>query len=89
MEGGTITISNLGVFGVSYFRPLLIPGQTAIIAVSAIKEKPVAINNSIFIRRIMNVSISCDHRIVDGTAIAQFMQNLKEAIETKINEVFE
>lgn len=88
MEEGTITISNLGMFGVSYFRPLLIPGQIAIIAVSAIKEKLVVINNGLFIRKIMNVSISCDHRIVDGATAAQFMQSLKETIEAKISEVF-
>jgi len=88
IEEGTITISNLGMFGVSYFKPLLIPGQTAIIAISTIQEKPIAINNGIFIRKMMNVSISCDHRIVDGAAAAQFMQSIKEAIEVKISEVF-
>jgi len=87
-EGGTITISNLGMFGVSYFRPLLIPGQTAIIAISAIQEKLEAINNGIFIRKMMNISISCDHRVVDGASAAEFMQSLKEAIEVKISEVF-
>jgi len=81
-------ISNLGMFGVSYFRPLLIPGQTAIIAISAIQEKLEAINNGIFIRKMMNISISCDHRVVDGATAAQFIQNLKEAIEVKISELF-
>jgi len=88
MDEGTITISNLGMFGVSYFRPLLIPGQTAIIAISAIQEKLLVINNGIFIRKMMNISISCDHRVVDGATAAEFMQSLKETIETKISEVF-
>jgi len=88
MDEGTITISNLGMFGVSYFRPLLIPGQTAIIAISTIQEKLILINSGIFIRKMMNIAISCDHRVVDGVTAAQFMQSLKEAIETKISEVF-
>jgi len=88
MEEGTITISNLGMFGVSYFRPLLIPGQTAIIAISTIQEKLILINSGIFIRKMMNIAISCDHRIVDGVTAAQFMQSLKETIEAKISEVF-
>ena len=88
MEEGTITISNLGMFGVSYFRPLLIPGQTAIIAISTIQEKLVLINSGIFIRKMMNIAISCDHRVVDGVTAAQFMQSLKETIEAKISEVF-
>ena len=89
MDEGTITISNLGMFGVSHFKPLLIPGQTAIIAISAIQEKLLVINNGIFIRKMMNISISCDHRVVDGATAAEFMQSLKEAIEAKISEVFE
>lgn len=88
MEEGTITISNLGMFGVSYFRPLLIPGQIAIIAISAIQEKLVIINSGIFFRKMMNIAISCDHRVVDGVTAAQFMQSLKETIEAKISEVF-
>lgn len=88
MEEGTITISNLGMFGVSYFRPLLIPGQTAIIAISTIQEKLVLINSGIFIRKMMNIAISCDHRVVDGATAAEFMQSLKETIEVKISEVF-
>jgi len=88
MEEGTITISNLGMFGVSYFRPLLIPGQTAIIAISTIQEKLILINSGIFIRKMMNIAISCDHRVVDGVTAAQFMQSLKETIEAKISEVF-
>jgi len=88
MDEGTITISNLGMFGVSHFRPLLIPGQTAIIAISTIQEKLLVINNGIFIRKMMNISISCDHRVVDGATAAEFMQSLKETIEAKISEVF-
>jgi pyruvate dehydrogenase E2 component (dihydrolipoamide acetyltransferase) len=87
MDEGTITISNLGMFGVSYFKALLVPGQTAIIAISAIQEKLVIINSGIFIRKMMNIAISCDHRVVDGVTAAQFMQSLKETIEAKISEV--
>lgn len=88
LEEGTITISNLGMFGVSHFNALLIPGQTAIIAISAIQEKPVVIENGIFIRKMMNVSISCDHRIVDGATAAEFMQSLKKLIETGTEDLF-
>ncbi len=88
MEGGTITISNLGMFGVSHFKALLVPGQTAIVAISAIQEKPVVIKNNILVRKVMNVSISCDHRIIDGTTAAKFMQSLRKILETKLEEVF-
>lgn len=88
LEGGTITISNLGMFGVSHFNALLIPGQTAIIAISEIQEKPVVIGSGISIRKMMNVSISCDHRIVDGATAATFMQSLKKLIETGTEDLF-
>jgi pyruvate dehydrogenase E2 component (dihydrolipoamide acetyltransferase) len=86
-EGGSLTISNLGMFGVDSFRALLVPGQVAILAVSAIEEKPVIINGGMFIKKVFNISISCDHRVVDGATAAKFMQAFKKLTEEKIDEV--
>jgi len=87
LEGGSFTVSNLGMFGVDSFRALLVPGQLGIIAISAIKEKVVVIDSGIFVRKVFNVSISCDHRVVDGATAARFMQSFKNFIEEKLDEV--
>ncbi|MCK4255856.1 2-oxo acid dehydrogenase subunit E2 [candidate division WOR-3 bacterium] len=73
MEKGVLTISNLGMFGVSFFMALIITGQMAIIAISAIQEKLVLINSDIIIRKMINISSSCDHRVVGGATVAEFM----------------
>ena len=86
LEGASITVSNLGPFGVNSFRALLVPGQSAILGVSSIMEKPVIKNGGIFIGKIMNISISCDHRFVDGATAARFMQAFKNTIEEHIEE---
>jgi pyruvate dehydrogenase E2 component (dihydrolipoamide acetyltransferase) len=87
LEGGSFTVSNLGMFGVDSFRALLVPGQLGIIAISAIKEKVVVIGSGIFVRKVFNVSISCDHRVVDGATAARFMQSFKNFIEERLDEV--
>ncbi len=86
LEGASITVSNLGPFGVNSFRALLVPGQSAILGVSSIMEKPVVKDGGIFIGKIMNISISCDHRFVDGATAARFMQAFKNTIEEHIEE---
>ncbi len=86
LEGASITVSNLGPFGVNSFRALLVPGQSAILGVSSIMEKPVIKDGGIFIGKIMNISISCDHRFIDGATAARFMQTFKNTIEEHIEE---
>jgi pyruvate dehydrogenase E2 component (dihydrolipoamide acetyltransferase) len=87
IEGGSMTVSNLGMFGVDSFRALVVPKQSAIIAISAAKEKPVVIDKGIFVKKMMNVSISCDHRFIDGATAAEFMKVFKEFVEKDIEKV--
>ena len=87
IEGGSVTISNLGAFGVDSFKALLIPGQSSILAISTAKEKPIALENGIIFEKIMNISISCDHRFIDGATAAKFMKTLKNTIEEDIEKV--
>ena len=86
MEGAGMTISNLGMFGTKQFKALVIPGQIGIIAMGVIQEGIKIVNGGIFVKKIMNVSISCDHRVIEGAIAAQFMQYLKEIIENESEE---
>jgi pyruvate dehydrogenase E2 component (dihydrolipoamide acetyltransferase) len=81
VSGGTFTISNLGMFGIPNFRAIINPPEAAILAVGAIIERPVVINGGIHIRPMMSITASADHRILDGVAVARFLQDLKAALE--------
>lgn len=81
VTGGTFTISNLGMFGIPYFRAIINPPEAAILAVGAIVKKPVVIDDGIYIRPIMTLTVSADHRILDGVAVANFLQELKATLE--------
>jgi pyruvate dehydrogenase E2 component (dihydrolipoamide acetyltransferase) len=79
--GATFTISNLGMFGVDEFSAIVNPPEGAILAVGAIVEKPVVRNGQIVIGHTMKVTLSSDHRIIDGVVAARFMQDLKKILE--------
>ncbi|MFH1073704.1 MAG: dihydrolipoamide acetyltransferase family protein [Candidatus Firestonebacteria bacterium] len=79
--GGTFTISNMGMLGVDAFTAIINPPQVAILAVSAVKKHPVIIHDALAIRPIMRVSLSSDHRVVDGAYAAGFLATLKETME--------
>ena len=83
-EGNTFTISNLGMFGISEFTAIINPNDSCILAVGGIKNKPVVKNGEIVPGNIMKLTLSCDHRIVDGATGAAFLQTLKELIEDPI-----
>ncbi len=83
VTGGTFTITNLGQFGVDIFTPIINPPQSAILAVGSIKEKPVVVNGEIVKRHIMSITLSFDHRIVDGAEAAIFLQGIKTVLEPK------
>ena len=83
MTGGTFTISNMGMMDVENFTAIINPGEAAILAVSSTKQKPVVLQNEIKIRSIMKVTLSSDHRIVDGTKAAAFVN----AVKTKLEDV--
>jgi len=78
--GGTFTISNLGMFGVDAFTAIIIPPQAAILAVGAIVERVVPVSGHPGIRPMMTLTLSSDHRVVDGARAADFMRDLAEAI---------
>jgi pyruvate dehydrogenase E2 component (dihydrolipoamide acetyltransferase) len=81
LSGPTFTISNMGMLGVEHFAAVIIPPQAAILAVSAIKEKPVVRNHQIVIANTMMLTVSCDHRIVDGVVAGRFLQEMKRFLE--------
>ena len=81
MEGGTFTISNLGMFGVEQFTAVLNPPQVAILAVGAVKEEPVVRDGDLDIAPILRLVLTCDHRAIDGADGAQFLQTLVALIE--------
>jgi pyruvate dehydrogenase E2 component (dihydrolipoamide acetyltransferase) len=86
-QGATFTISNLGMFGVEDFVAIVNPPEGAILAVGSIVEKPVVKNGQIVIGHTMKVTLSSDHRIIDGAVAARFLQDLKILIERPISLV--
>ena len=81
MSGGTFTITNLGMYGMESFTPIINQPEVAILGVNAIVETPVYVNGQIAVKPLMNLSLTADHRAVDGAVAAAFMQKLKQYIE--------
>lgn len=84
MKGSTFTLSSLGMFGIEEFTAIINQPESAILAVGAILDKPVARNQEVVIRPMMNLTLSYDHRVIDGAKAAQFMKTLKELMEDPI-----
>ena len=85
--GGTFGVSNLGMFDVSTFVAIIQPPQTAILAVGTVAKRPVVRDDEIVIRQTMNATISADHRVVDGAEGAQFLIEVKNALENPLSLV--
>jgi len=83
-EGGTITLSNLGMFGIKRFRAIVNPPQTAILAIGALSDKVVAKDVGYESKKFLEYSITADHRAVDGAYAARFMARLKSLIENPL-----
>ncbi len=81
LEGGTFTISNLGMFGVEHFIAVLNPPQVSILAVGAVEEKPVVRDGKIVVRPLMSLTLTCDHRAVDGAVAAEFLATIRSMLE--------
>ncbi len=81
LSGATFTISNMGMLGIEHFAAVINPPQAAILAVSAIKDRPVVRNGQLAVGKTMMVTLSCDHRIVDGVVAGRFLQELKRFLE--------
>lgn len=85
MSGGTFTISNLGMYGVKQFDAILALPQVAILAVAAAEKRPIVVNDQIVVGSMMSVTITADHRGVDGAAAAEFLRTLKGFLEEPAN----
>ena len=85
MTGSTFTLSNLGMFEIDQFSAIIQPPEAAILAVGRIAEKPVVKNGEILVRPMITLTLSIDHRVLDGVIGAQFLQSLKRYIENPFN----
>ncbi|MFQ5836142.1 MAG: dihydrolipoamide acetyltransferase family protein, partial [bacterium] len=81
LEGAAFTLSNLGMFGIKTFTAIISPPQASILATGEIKEKTVVIDNRIEIRSMMEMTLSCDHRVIDGYLGGKFLQEIKRGLE--------
>jgi pyruvate dehydrogenase E2 component (dihydrolipoamide acetyltransferase) len=82
--GATFSISNLGMFGIEEFTAIINPPEAAILAVGAMSAKPVVRDGAVVVRQMMRVTMSCDHRIVDGATGAKFLQTFKKMLENPL-----
>ena len=81
LDGGTFTISNLGMFGIDRFVAVLNPPQAAILAVGQVSEQPVVLDGELVARSVAHLTLTCDHRAIDGADGAEFLQTLKGLLE--------
>jgi pyruvate dehydrogenase E2 component (dihydrolipoamide acetyltransferase) len=81
LKGSTFTISNLGMFAIDAFTPIINQPESAILGVGRIQDKPVAVNGALEIRPMMTLSLSFDHRAMDGAPAAAFLTELKQVLE--------
>jgi len=86
--GATFTVSNLGMFGIGHFTAIINPPEAAILAVGGVEERVVAVDGAAAIRKRMNVTMSCDHRVIDGATGAKFLQTLRRLIENPLMLVY-
>lgn len=80
IAGATFTISNLGMYRVDSFSAIIVPPQAAILAVGSISDRVVPVDGRPGIRRMMTLTLSCDHRVVDGACAATFLNSIAEAV---------
>ncbi|MBP6214495.1 MAG: 2-oxo acid dehydrogenase subunit E2, partial [Pyrinomonadaceae bacterium] len=80
-SGATFSISNLGMFGIKEFTAIINPPEAGILAVGGAAQTPVVRNGEVVIRNIMNVTMSCDHRVIDGATGSRFLQTFKQMLE--------
>ena len=81
LEGGCITVSNLGAFGIDNFIPIVVPGQCSILGVGQITETCVPDNGNILVRKLMNMTLSVDHKVANGAYAAQFLDFVRKQLE--------
>jgi pyruvate dehydrogenase E2 component (dihydrolipoamide acetyltransferase) len=81
LAGATFTVSNLGMFGVTEFAAVINPPQAAILAVGAVRQLPRVRDGAVVVRPVMTVTLSCDHRVLDGAEAAHFLARIRETLE--------
>ena len=81
ITGGTFTVSNLGMFGIDGFDAIINPPQVAILAVGAARERVIARQGAAVVAKVATLTVSCDHRVVDGAVGAAFLAALRELLE--------
>ncbi len=81
LEGGCITVSNLGAFGIDSFIPIVVPGQCTILGIGQIAETCVPDNGNILVRKLMNMTLSVDHKVANGAYAAQFLDFVRKRLE--------
>jgi pyruvate dehydrogenase E2 component (dihydrolipoamide acetyltransferase) len=81
MQGGTFTVTNLGAFGIDAFTPVINYPEAAILGIGRIRREPVVVDNQVAIRDVVTLSLTFDHRIVDGAPAARFLQLVCECIK--------
>ena len=84
LQGNTFTVSNLGMFGIEQFTSILNAPESCILAVGAIKQEPVVRNGELAVGNVMKVTLTCDHRTVDGASGALFLQSFKKFVENPV-----
>ncbi|HJS47059.1 MAG TPA: dihydrolipoamide acetyltransferase family protein, partial [Gemmatimonadales bacterium] len=82
--GATFSISNLGMYDISHFTAIINPPEAGIVAIGGIVERPVAVAGQVALRRRMQVTMSCDHRVIDGATGAEFLRTLKALLENPL-----
>ena len=85
IEGATFQVTNLGMYGVVEFGSIITVPQSASLAVGAVRQVPVVRNGAIVVGEVMNVTLSADHRIVDGAIAAQYLQELRRLLEAPMS----
>jgi pyruvate dehydrogenase E2 component (dihydrolipoamide acetyltransferase) len=81
MAGSTFTISNMGMLDVENFTAIINPGEAAILAVASTFSKPVALEGKVVVRSIMKMTLSADHRLIDGAMAARFLNAVRQKLE--------
>ena len=86
--GGSLTVSNLGMYGIDQFVAVINPPQAAILAVGTVSDKPVVRDGQILVRKILTVTLSCDHRVIDGAIGAEYLREFKALLEHPMRLLF-
>jgi pyruvate dehydrogenase E2 component (dihydrolipoamide acetyltransferase) len=86
--GGTFSVSNLGMFDIDQFTGVINPPEAGLIAVGSITEQPVVEDGELFVQQRMRLTMSCDHRVIDGAMGARFLQTVKQMLENPLAIVY-